>query len=130
LINWDRGIDRNLSTEGILDGADNNAMSIQLIMTNKDGTSRTFDLQQNRTTIGRRRSCDLHVAIPAVAPLHCEITVIDGDIKLLNRDPDAETFHNDSAVESVALHHKDRVRIGPVEFTVLITDDETVIKRH
>ena len=104
-------------------------MAIQLIMTNEDGTSRTFDLQQDRTTIGRRRTCDLHVAIPTVAPLHCEITVIDGQAKLLNRDPDAETFHNDSVVDSVSLQNQDRVRIGPVEFTVKINDDETVIRR-
>jgi predicted component of type VI protein secretion system len=119
-----------LSTVGILDSAEQNAMAIQLIMTNKDGTSRTFDLQQDRTTIGRRRSCDLHVAIPSVAPLHCEITVLDGIVKLLNRDPDAETFHNDAVVESVALKNQDRVRIGPVEFTVMISEDETVIQRH
>ena len=105
-------------------------MAIQLIMTNKDGTSRAFDLQQDCTTIGRRRSCDLHVALPTIAPLHCEITVADGEIKVLNRDPDAETFHNDSAVEVAPLQNQDRVRIGPVEFTVMITDDETVIKRH
>ena len=104
-------------------------MAIQLIMTNKDGTSRTFDLNQDRTTIGRRRACDLHVAIPSIAPLHCEITVNDGTVKLLNRDPDAETFHNDSVIDSVALANNDRVRIGPVEFTVMINDDVTVIRR-
>ena len=104
-------------------------MAIQLIMTNKDGTSRTFDLNQDRTTIGRRRSCDLHVAIPSIAPLHCEITINDGDVRLLNRDPDAETFHNDAVIESTALENLDRVRIGPVEFTIMINNDETVIRR-
>ena len=105
-------------------------MAIQLIMTNKDGSSRTFDLHQDRTTIGSRRTCDLHLAIPSVAPLHCEITIMDGVVKLLNRDPDAETFHNDAVVESAALKNHDRVRIGPVEFTVIINDEETVIRRH
>ena len=104
-------------------------MAIQLIMTNKDGTSRTFDLNQDRTTIGRRRTCDLHVAIPSIAPLHCEITIKDGNVKLLNRDPDAETFHNDTAIDTVELENHDRVRIGPVEFTVMINDDVTVIRR-
>lgn len=104
-------------------------MAIQLIMTNKDGTSRTFDLNRDRTTIGRKRSCDLHVAIPSIAPLHCEITIHGNNVKLLNRDPDAETFHNDTVVESAALENHDRVRIGPVEFTVMISDDETVIRR-
>ena len=55
---------------------------------------------------------------------------MDGVVKLLNRDPDAETFHNDAVVESVALKNHDRVRIGPVEFTVMINDEETVIRRH
>ena len=105
-------------------------MAIQLLMTYKDGTTRTFDLNQDRTTIGRRRSCDLHVALPSIAPLHCEITIKDGQVTLLNRDPDAETFHNDNVVDSASLENSDRVRIGPVEFTVMIKDDETVIHRH
>jgi len=105
-------------------------MAIQLIMTNKDGTSRTFDLEQDRTTIGRRLSCDLHVAIPTIAPLHCEITIMDGHVKVLNRDPDAETFHNGNSINTAELVDADTVKIGPVEFTVLIHEDETVIHRH
>jgi len=104
-------------------------MAIQLLMTYKDGTSRTFDLEQDRTTIGRRRSCDLHVAIPTVAPLHCEITVKNGNVKVLNRDPDAETFHNGTSISSASLIDQDRVKVGPVEFTVMIQKDETVIRR-
>ena len=104
-------------------------MAIQLIMTYKDGTSRTFDLEQDRTTIGRRRSCDLHMAIPTIAPLHCEITIMNGQVKVLNRDPDAETFHNGHSINSAKLANADRVKIGPVEFTVMINDDETVIRR-
>jgi predicted component of type VI protein secretion system len=105
-------------------------MAIQLIMTYKDGTSRTFDLEQERTTIGRRRSCDLHVAIPTIAPLHCEINIHEGLVTVVNRDPDAETFHNGNSINTAELTNADRVKIGPVEFTVKINDDETVIHRH
>ncbi len=105
-------------------------MAMQLMMTYKDGTSRTFDLEQDRTTIGRRRTCDLHVAIPTIAPLHCEITIADGHVKILNRDPDAETLHNGTSIDSADLQNEDRVQIGPVEFTVIMNDDETVIRRH
>ena len=104
-------------------------MGIQLTITNKDGTSRSFELTKDRTTIGRRRNCDLHVALPAVAPLHCEIKIADGLIQLLNRDPDAQTFHNGKAVNSANLNHEDIVKIGPVEFTVSVKDDETIIRR-
>ena len=104
-------------------------MTIQLIMTYKDGTSRKFDLEQSRTTIGRRKTCDLHVAIPTIAPLHCEITVDGGHVKVLNRDPDAETFHNGTSINSAELSNSDHVKIGPVEFVVKINDDETVIRR-
>ncbi|MDP6541655.1 MAG: FHA domain-containing protein [Phycisphaerales bacterium] len=104
-------------------------MAIQLTITNQDGSSRSFDLQNERTTIGRRRSCDLHVALPSVAPLHCEITVEAGLIRLLNRDPDAQTFHNGHPVDSVELENKDVVQVGPVEFQVSIEGDETIIRR-
>ena len=95
------------------------AMSIQLIMKTEDGSSRTFDLLEARTTIGRRRTCDLRVALPTVAPLHCEITITDGIVQLMNRAPDAETFHNDVIVDRVQLADSDKVKIGPVEFTVI-----------
>ena len=104
-------------------------MAIQLTITNQDGTSRSFDLAHARTTIGRRRSCDLHVALPSVAPLHCEIKVEAGLVHLLNRDPEAQTYHNGNLVTSAELVHDDIVRIGPVEFRVTISDDETVIRR-
>ncbi len=104
-------------------------MAFQLIMKFKDGTSRIFDLAQARTTIGSRRSCDLHVAIPTIAPLHCEITLKNGQANLQNSDPDADTFHNDTIVDSADLTNEDVVRIGPVEFTVKMNDDETVIRR-
>ena len=104
-------------------------MGIQLTITNVDGTRRIFDLAKEHTTIGRRRSCDLHVALPSIAPLHCEIKVSDGLIQLLNRDPNAQTFHNGNAVKAAELTNHDIVRIGPVEFTVSIEGDETVIRR-
>ncbi|MBC8203398.1 MAG: FHA domain-containing protein [Planctomycetes bacterium] len=104
-------------------------MGIELTITNQDGTSRSFELSKDRTTIGRRRNCDLHVALPNVAPLHCEIKLAGGLIRLLNRDPDAETYHNGNAVTAADLIHEDVVKIGPVEFTVSVKDDETVIRR-
>ena len=98
-------------------------------MTCDDGTTRSFDLLEGSTTIGSRRSCDLHVAIPSIAPLHCEITIREDSVNLLNSDPDADTYLNDTAIKATELLHEDRVRIGPVEFTVRIGDDETVIRR-
>jgi predicted component of type VI protein secretion system len=104
-------------------------MGIHLTITNHDGTSHIFDLSKDRTTIGRRRSCDLHVALPSIAPLHCEIKIADGLIQLLNRDPDAQTFHNGNPIKTAELSNHDVFKIGPVEFTVSIEGDETVIRR-
>lgn len=104
-------------------------MALQLIMKFENGTSRTFDINQDKTTIGSRRSCDLHVAIPTIAPLHCEITLKNGQANLRNSDPNADTFHNNSIVKSTHLANEDVVKIGPVEFTVKMDSDETVIRR-
>jgi len=106
-------------------------MAIQLIMKFANGTKRLFDLSKDRTTIGSRRSCDLHVSIPSISPVHCEITIKDGLANILNCNPDSDTFHNDQAVSSAKLENEDIVRIGPVEFTVKMNDDdETIIRRH
>ncbi len=104
-------------------------MSIQLIMSTKDGSSRAFDISEKRTTIGSKRSCDLHVAIPTISPLHCEITINGDVIKLLNRSPESETLLNNVIIQTAPLKNQDKVSIGPVEFTVSITDEETVIRR-
>ena len=104
-------------------------MSIQLIMSTKGGSSRAFNISEKRTTIGSKRSCDLHVAIPAIAPLHCEITINGDVIKLFNRSPESKTLLNNAIIQSALLRNQDKVNIGPVEFTVSITDEETVIRR-
>ncbi|MDP6601309.1 MAG: FHA domain-containing protein [Phycisphaerales bacterium] len=104
-------------------------MSIRLIMTSADGSSRSFPLDGDRTTIGRRRSCDLHVPLPAIAPLHCEITVCGTSIRLRNRDPESQTWHNGHQVGEADLVDLDRVRVGPVEFTVSVRSDEVIIQR-
>ena len=104
-------------------------MAIQLSITHKDGSSRNFDLSNERTTIGRRRSCDLHVALPSVGGLHCEIKVCNGIAKLLHRDPESETLHNGKSINQADLVNNDVVQIGPVTFTVSVIEDKTVIRR-
>ena len=104
-------------------------MNIELIMSNKDGTSRSFVLNEDCTTIGRRRSCDLHVAIPTIEPVHCEITIKEKAVKLTSHATEGKTLHNNLAVDSADLKNLDTVTVGPVEFTVKITDEETVIRR-
>ena len=98
-------------------------------MSTKDGSSRVFTISDERTTIGSKAPCDLHVPIPTVAPIHFEMTINGETISLLNRSPESDTRLNDLIVQSVPLKNEDKVRIGPVEFTVNITEDETFIRR-
>ena len=104
-------------------------MGITLLMTTADGSSREFMLRDSCTTIGRRKSCDLHVPLPSIAPVHCEISIEEQRITLQNRDPEARTWHNGERVDEVELSDRDEVRIGPVQFTVSLGGDEVVIHR-
>ncbi len=99
-------------------------------MTSRDGTIRTFELEKERISIGRSRRCDLHIALPSISPIHCEITQKGSRIDLHHKDPSTETLHNGKSVTTAKLMNSDHVKIGPVEFTVQINDNETVIRRH
>ena len=93
-------------------------MTMCLAMTTTDGDERTFPLARERTVVGRDTRCDLRLAVPSVAPEHCEI-VVDGNVLVLkDLDSDTGTFHNGEKVKQAVLADQDTVTVGPVTFVV------------
>ncbi len=92
-------------------------MPIWLAMKTADGGERPFPIVKPRTVIGREMLCDLRVAIPSVAPQHCEIRIVD-DKHLEVRDLESETgtFRNGDRVDQAILDVGDRLTVGTATF--------------
>ena len=92
-------------------------MPIWLAMKTADGGERSFPIVKPRTVIGREMLCDLRVAIPSVAPQHCEITLVD-DHHLEVRDLESETgtYRNGNRVDQAILDVGDRLTVGTATF--------------
>ena len=81
-------------------------------MSTKDGSSRVFTISDERTTIGSKAPCDLHIPIPTLAPIHFEMTINDETISLLNRSPECDARLNNVIVQSAFLKMKINSALG------------------
>jgi two-component system, NtrC family, response regulator HydG len=69
-------------------------------------------------SIGRAASNRVSLADPAVAPRHCVVAALDGDLILDAADPAAPAYVNGLPAGHQPLHDGDRVRIGDSVFVV------------
>ena len=104
-------------------------MPIRLAMKTADGGERSFPIVKQSTIIGREMLCDLRVAIPSVAPQHCEVRLL-GDSQLEVRDLDSTTgtYHNGVRVSQAILDVGDRLTIGTATF-ILRSLKATIVGR-
>lgn len=93
-------------------------MTYWLIMKNSDGTERPFPIHNERTVIGREAQSHVRVAIPTVAPRHCEIILRGEELRLADLGSPHGTLHNGSPVREAILNERDELTVGPVTFEV------------
>jgi pSer/pThr/pTyr-binding forkhead associated (FHA) protein len=98
-------------------------MSIWLVMQAANGCERRFAVQKPTIVIGRETTCDVRVPVPSVSQKHCQITLEQGQLKLIDLCSDRGTFHNGNRVQEALLVHEDTVTIGPVTFVVRVQQD-------
>ena len=92
-------------------------MPIWLAMKTADGGERSFPILKPCTIIGREMRCDLRVAIPSVAPQHCEVRMFGkSQLEVRDLDSDTGTFHNGERVAQAILDVGDRLTVGPATF--------------
>ena len=68
--------------------------------------------------IGRLSRSDIHVALPMVAPRHCELVDDGNTLILFDLGSEIGTQHNGQSVKTAPLSDGDRITIGPVVFTM------------
>lgn len=80
----------------------------------------TFRLLPNTIkTMGRAPRADFIVEAALVSRLHCQFSLThEGTLTIQDLGSTNGTFVNDRKVEQARLSAGDRIRVGPVEFTV------------
>lgn len=96
-----------------------------LVMKTSGGLTRRFPLRKERTIIGREMRSDVRIALPSVAPQHCEIVFRDDELRLSDLDSPQGTHHNGQPVREARLRHTDRLTVGPITFTVEIGEQSS-----
>lgn len=97
-------------------------MGIWLVMLTESG-ERPFPIRKPKTIIGREVASDLRIAVPSVAARHCELTLRDDELKLVDLGSDRGTLHNGQPVNEAVLSDTDELTVGPVTFHVRRTRD-------
>jgi pSer/pThr/pTyr-binding forkhead associated (FHA) protein len=101
-------------------------MSYWLVMQANDGRERPFPVRKHTTVIGRETTCDLRVPVSTVSQKHCQISLEEGRLRIVDLKSEAGTFHNGQRVEDATLKHEDTLTIGPVRFVVRELTEESL----
>ena len=95
-------------------------MDAMLVMFRSDGQKRDFALTHQTTIVGRKNTCDLRIPLSSVSREHCQIEVRDDSLYLRDLGSSNGTFYNDERVQETELQAGDRIKVGPVNFAVVI----------
>lgn len=99
-------------------------MGIWLVMQTETG-ERPFPIRKSRTLIGSEATSDVRIAVPSVAPRHCELTMDDDGLHVADLGTMSGTYHNGETIERAALAADDQLTVGPVTFHVRVETDES-----
>ena len=76
-----------------------------------------------KLTVGRGEGCHLRPASPSISTRHCEFTLRDGTVYVRDLGSTNGTLVNDvPATDEVALQAGDRIKVGPLDFTLKLID--------
>ena len=104
-------------------------MRVKLKVIKGSRSGKVMPIQGNQLVIGRGEGCDLQPHTDLISRHHCVIIVTDSRVMIRDLGSKNGTFVNDERVEEEqGLMAGDRLRIGPLEFEVLI-DSQTEVKR-
>ena len=96
-------------------------MEVKLVMFKNDGQRRDFPVTSRTTSVGRGEDCGLRVPLLSVSRRHCELSLIDQEIKVRDLGSSNGTYLNNNRIsEEETLKAGDRLAVGPVIFTVQI----------
>jgi adenylate cyclase len=94
-------------------------MKVVLVMF-KGEERREFPIEGNKIILGRRQDCQLRIPTRDVSRRHCELVVEGKALRAKDLGSSNGTFVNGKRIAEMELAAGDKLRIGPVTFTVQI----------
>ncbi len=90
----------------------------KLVILNQGMTGRTFDLNVERTTVGRVEDNTFHIADASVSSRHAEILLHGSDILVRDLNSTNGTFINGEKISEAVLRPGQMLRFGQVELKI------------
>src|SRR5579863_1089491 len=90
----------------------------KLVILNQGMTGRTFDLNVERTTVGRVEDNTFHIADGSVSSHHAEIILRGSDIVVKDLNSTNGTFINNDRITETVLKPGQTLRFGQVELKI------------
>jgi len=103
-------------------------MEVRLIVFRPDGRRRDFKIGRPNNTIGRSEECTLRVPLANVSRQHCQLILGADELRVRDLASSNGTYVNNRRINETALKAGDRLKIGPVLFTVQIDGKPDQIK--
>src|SRR4051812_39678707 len=95
-----------------------------LVLTPGKMEGKTLDIKLSQFVIGRDPQCHLRPASPLISKRHCAILIKDNKAFIRDFDSTNGTLVNDEPIDGECeLHHDDRLKIGPLLFSVRMVAD-------
>ena len=102
-------------------------MKVRLNVVSGPAKGRFFDLDDSQTlVIGRGEQSDTRINDPSVSRGHCEVSVRDNRITIVDKESSSGTFVSGVSVQESQVDLGCLVRVGDTEFCVADANDEAV----
>jgi pSer/pThr/pTyr-binding forkhead associated (FHA) protein len=95
-------------------------MKVALVTFTRKGAPKEFIIGDRSQIIGRSPETDIRIPVSDVSRSHCEISATGKKVMVRDLGSSNGTFVNDQRVSDAVLKPGDRIRVGPVQFTVQI----------
>src|SRR5262245_8649897 len=101
-------------------------MKVNLVVSTGNAAGKVIPITLSQFVIGRDPQCQLRPSSAVISKRHCAVLIREGKVFLRDFDSTNGSFVNDEQVKGeVELRHDDRLKVGPLEFTVQIAATTT-----
>jgi pSer/pThr/pTyr-binding forkhead associated (FHA) protein len=95
-------------------------MNVNLLVFKKDGTQKAFPVSNSVSVIGRRPDCDMYVPLCPVSRRHCQLSYVDGVLKVRDLGSLNGTYVNGKRIEDAVVQAGDEIGLGTLRFVCQI----------
>lgn len=95
-------------------------MEVTLVAVKADGAQRDVPMKRARMVVGRKKECDIRIAVSSVSREHCEIRIENGKVLVKDLGSSNGTYVNRERVQESELSPGQLLGIGPAVFVVKI----------